>query len=80
MFYDKHPQVNDFSSWGKLRTSIRNKDYTFPNIDSTVKYIAQLIEISYEGYPFPGQDLYGEDNIKKIIYAIESELKLGLKR
>lgn len=76
MFYDKHPQVNKFTSWEELRSAIRNKKYKHPEKQSTIKYIAQLIEISYEGYPFPGQDLYADNNIKKIIYSIESELKL----
>lgn len=76
MFYDKYPFVNKLESWEKLRDSIRNSTYLYPTEESIIKYIAQLLEISYEGYPFPGGDLYSDNNIKKIISSIEKELFL----
>jgi len=76
MFYDKYPYINKFESFDKLKNDIQNKNYLFPKQEATVKYIAQLIEVSYKGMPFPCENLYKKENIELIRSAIEKELKL----
>ena len=76
MFYDKYPFINKFISFDILRSEIRTKSYLSPNIVSVKTYIAQLLDISYPGMPFPCEELYKEQNIRKIVYAIENELSL----
>jgi hypothetical protein len=80
MFYDKYPYINKFVDFEILRNEIRDKSYRTPDPDSLEKYIAQLIEISYEGKPFPCSELYEESNISNIIFAIEHKLGLTLKK
>jgi hypothetical protein len=77
MFYDKFPQINKFTSFEKLKEEIRTNTYKMPEKESVIKYTAQLLDISYKGMPFPGDDLYGSENIKNIIFAIEHELGLS---
>lgn len=76
MFYDKHPQINKISTFYDLRSSIRNKDYVLPKDSATLKYIANLIDFSFPGIPFPGEDLYQQENLMQIKKAIIKELSL----
>lgn len=77
MFYDKYPYINKFSSFEKLREEIRLKSYRHPNIESVIAYIAQLLDNSYKGMPFPCNELYEGENIKSIVFAIEKKLELS---
>ena len=76
MFYDKYPFINKMSSFEELRRIIRNQEYIYPQRNATVKFIAQLFEISHKGEPFPGNNLYKKNNLENIIFAIEKELGL----
>jgi hypothetical protein len=76
MFYDKYQYINNFYSFEKLRDEIRTRSYKHPTQESIITFVAQLLEISYKGMPFPCDDLYSEKNIKDIILAIEKELCL----
>ncbi len=77
MFYDKYPFINKFTSFENLRTEIRKKSYIYPTKESVIKFISQLLEYSYKGMPFPNEELYEEQNLKNIVFAIESELGLN---
>lgn len=76
MFYDKYPYINKFESFAKLREDIKNNSFLYPNQETTIQYIARLLEISYQGIPFPCENLYKTENINQIRFAIENELKL----
>lgn len=76
MFYDKYPLINKFSSFEALREDIRANNFIIPKMDETERFIAQIIEISFKGYPFPSNELYTEVNIHNLIFAIEFELGL----
>ncbi|MCG2680075.1 MAG: hypothetical protein L6455_08930 [Kiritimatiellae bacterium] len=76
-YYDKYPYINTFNGFEKLKEAIRNDRLLYPDNDATVRYIAQMWENCREGNPFPNKNLYHEDNIKKIINAIEIELISG---
>ncbi len=76
MFYDKYPFINQFTSFENLRAEIRNKNYKCPNRETVITYIAQLLEISYKGMPFPCENLYNPENLRNIVSAIEKELGL----
>lgn len=76
MFYDKYPYINRISSFDDMRDKIRNNSYQYPNESATEKFIAQLIEVSYKGFPFESENLYKSENINDLIYAIEKELGL----
>lgn len=74
MFYDKHPDINHFTNFEELRSSIRQDNFKYPDSQNTIKYMAQLLDYSYPGYPFPSDYLYRQENIELIIKAIESEI------
>jgi len=76
MFYDKYPFVNKFINFEILRDEIRDCSCKFPESDSIKMYIAQLIDNSYKGMPFPCKELFEETNINNLKYAIEHRLGL----
>jgi len=74
-YYDKYPYINKFNGFEKLKEVIRNDRLLYPDHNATIRYIAQMWEYCREGNPFPNEKLYHDDNIKKIINAIEIELE-----
>ena len=76
MFYDKHPQINKINTFEELREFLKNKKYIIPQKSDTLNYVANLLDISYLGTPFPSNELYDEENILNIKEAIAKALSL----
>lgn len=75
MFYSSYPFINNFESFEILRQKIKENNFIYPQEEALIKFIAQLLDYSYEGMPFPGDDLYSKDNIKNLTFAIEQEIQ-----
>ena len=74
VFYDKYPGINKFYDFEKLKILIHNKQYQYPQRDATIKFIAQIWHYCQEGNPYPYAGLYEEENIKRMVRAIEKRL------
>jgi hypothetical protein len=75
MFYYSYPKINKFEGFDDLRQKIKNNDFLYPDEKTLVKFIAQLLDYSYKGMPFPGDKLYSRENINNITFALEEEIK-----
>lgn len=73
IYFDVFDGVNYCSTFEEVYELLRgNKPY---NISSNlVSYLAKLIAMQNVGNPWPHEELYSEQNIKDVRYAIESEI------
>jgi capsule polysaccharide modification protein KpsS len=75
IFYDKIVGLDSVNDFKKLKSLLRKPIETTTVIkDDIIHFIAQMVEISYRGNPFPYIDLYSKDNINNITEAIYSEV------
>lgn len=74
MFYADYPFINKFESFELLRKRILENNLVWPQEDATLKFTAQLLDISYKGEPFPGNNLYSLENIQNLTKSIEEEI------
>jgi hypothetical protein len=74
VFYDNYPKVNRFCDFESLKIMIHNKQYQIPQKEETLKFIAQIWNYCQEGNPYPYPELYGKENITRIVRSIEKKV------
>ena len=74
VFYDNYKYVNKFYGFEKLRETIANEDYLYPNNEETLIFIAQFWDYCEYGNPYPNKNLFSKENIKKLVSAIETKV------
>ena len=75
IFYDKIVGVDFIKDFNALKKMLRNPIANSQlSKDQLVNFIAQMVEISYKGNPFPYEHLYSKGNIENIIEAVYSEV------
>jgi hypothetical protein len=74
VFYDKCPGINYIESFSQLRELLHNDSYAIPDNNEVVHFLAQMINYTCSGNPFPHDNLYSKENANKIIVAIEEYL------
>jgi hypothetical protein len=74
-FYDSYSGILNFSNFKDLRDFFRNNQKFPPKSDFLI-YMSKVFSTIYPGDPWPNENLYSEDNIRNIVFAIEKELGL----
>lgn len=75
IFYDNIVGADFISDFKKLKEVLRKPVIKNPiKQDELVHFIAQMVEISYRGNPFPFKDLYSKENINNVIEAVYNEV------
>ncbi|MEK6780155.1 MAG: hypothetical protein AABY93_00515 [Bacteroidota bacterium] len=79
VFFDRYQYITKIKSFDELRSIIRSDAYIYPDKKTIIDFLANLLDHSFKGNPFPHSNLYIPENIKLIIEAIESEVLAMIK-
>ncbi|WP_233260840.1 hypothetical protein [Pedobacter sp. HMWF019] len=76
VFYKKFPgiqAVNALNDLGLYLKNLRSDQHNENHFDGIINGLADIVRQSYPGNPGPSFDLYSEENLKNILFAIDSE-------